>query len=119
MAAGPLRELITVQRAGATVDQYRNAQSGDWADVTGMVSIPAQIRPMRGSEFVGGEGIEPRALYEIRIRHTSVLAGIRITDRIIDARDATRTFNIKSPPMDYSERGRWLRFTVEAGGADG
>lgn len=119
MAAGQLRELITVQRAGDTKDQYGNAQTGAWAAVTGLEDVPAQVRPARGQERVGAEGITATAMFEIRLRWTAAAAGIRINDRIIDARDASRVFNVKAPPLNYDQRTRFITIMAEAGGADG
>lgn len=119
MAAGPLRELITVQRAGDTKDNYGNPQTGAWAAVADLEGVPAQIRPSRGAEQVGPDGIEGRGIFEIRMRWTSAAAGIRISDRIVDARDASRVFNIKAPPLNYDQRGRFITIMAEQGGADG
>lgn len=118
MPAGALRESVTFQRAGAGAGTTLRNQLSAFADIADLVAIPAQIKPMRQSEVVLAEGVKGRVLSEVTIRHTAAAAGIRVGDRMLDARSGA-TFNVKSPPTNPDMHRRYLKILVEQGGADG
>lgn len=117
--AGRLRESVTFQRqaagAGTTL---RNQQTG-FADITGAIGVPAEIIPLRHGEAVLAEGIQGRRVFKVRLRHTTTLAGITVGDRMVDARDSSRVFNIKAPPINPDQKLGMLEILVEQGGASG
>lgn len=119
MRAGALRERVTFQRRADGADGFANATTGPWTDVPDCVSVAAEVKPMKQAEVVLSEGVQGRVLYQVSMRQTAALAGIRVGDRMIDARDVTRTFNVKAPPMNPDMHARGLQILVEAGGVDG
>lgn len=118
MPAGALRESVTFQRQGTAGNDGRGNTLQAFANITGAVSIAAQLKPIRASEVVLTEGVQGRVLYEVVVRHTSVTAGIKVGDRMLNARTAA-TFNVKSPPTNRDMHNKYLTILVEAGGADG
>ncbi len=118
MRAGNLRERVTFQRRAAGDDGFGNATTGVWTDISGCVSVAAELKPMRQAEVVLSEGVQGRILYQLTVRSTPALAGVTTGDRAVNVR-TTQTYNVKGPPMNPDQRGRGLQFLVELGGADG
>jgi head-tail adaptor len=118
MPAGQLREKVTFQRQAQGVGDGAGNYGTAFANITDAVGVPAEIRPARQGEVVLAEGVQGRRLYEVKVRHTSVLAGIKATDRMLDARDG-RTFNVTAPPVNNDMHNRFLTILVELGGASG
>lgn len=116
--AGSLRERVTFQRRAAGDDGMGNSTTGPWTDLAGATAIAARLKPLKQSEAVIAEGVQGRSSFEVTIRATSAGEAITVGDRLKDTR-SDRTFNVKSPPQNPDERGRFLRIIVEAGGADG
>ncbi len=116
--AGYLRDVVTFQRRGAQADGYGNSTVGAWAAITGCSAVRAGFRSIRQNEQVGPEGVTGRATYEVTVRQSAELLGLSVKDRMVHDVDG-RTFNIKSPPVNVDQRGRFLRILVEQGGADG
>jgi SPP1 family predicted phage head-tail adaptor len=116
--AGSLRERVTFQRRAAGDDGAGNTTTGAWTDISGATSIAARLKPLKQSEAVLADGVQGRSSFEVTIRLTAAGQGITVGDRMKDERSG-RTFNVKSPPQNPDERGRFLRILVETGGADG
>ncbi len=119
MAAGPLRDRVTFQRQALGVGDGAGNFGGDFANIAGCVGIAADIKPKGGSEVVLAAGVEGRRLFDVEIRYSSKLAGITVQDVMIDARDPTRKFNVKAPPVNGDGKQRFLQILVEQGGANG
>lgn len=117
MGAGQLRERVTFQRQATGAGDGAGNFGEDFADLAGATSCAAEINPLNGSEISISEGIQGRAVYEVRIRYTAERAAIKVDDRMIDARDPTRIFNVKSPPRNTDQRRKYLKLLVELGGA--
>jgi hypothetical protein len=119
MPAGALREKVTFQRQGQDAGDGAGNFGTTFADITGAKNIAAELKPLKQGEVVLSEGVQGRRLYEVKVRHTRILADITVADRMIDARDATRIFNVKAPPVNNDMHNRWLTILVEIGGASG
>lgn len=119
MPAGGLRESVTFQRLAAGAGTTLRTQITDFANITGAVGIPAELTPLRYGETVISEGVQGRRIYRVSIRYTDTLAGLKAGDRMVDARDASRVFNVKSPPVNPDKKRKYLELQVEIGGASG
>lgn len=117
-AAGALRESVTFQRQGSGAGDGMGNKLTAFADIANAVGIQADLTPLRFGETVISEGVQGRRLYRVTVRYTSVLAGIRVNDRMIDARAGT-VFNVKSPPVNPDKKRKYLEIQVETGGASG
>jgi head-tail adaptor len=117
--AGRLRESVTFQRQGAGAATTLRNQSTDFADITGATAIPADITPLRHGETVLAEGVQGRRIFRVVVRYTDTLASISVNDRMVDARDSSRVFNIKAPPVNHDRKRQMLDILVEQGGANG
>lgn len=118
MPAGALRESVTFQRLGAGAGDGAGNYGTAFANITDLIALPAQLKPLRQGEVVLAEGVQGRVLYEVTLRHTASAAGIKVGDRMVDARSGA-TFNVKSPPTNPDMRDKYVKVLVEQGGADG
>lgn len=89
MAAGHLRDRVTVQRLVAGADDYGNTVN-DWAD---HITLWADMLEGLGREAVAAGRIESARTATIRIRRSTDALGITAADRI-SARGAV--WNIRS-----------------------
>jgi head-tail adaptor len=117
--AGRLRESVTFQRQAAGAGDGMGNVLAAFADITGATGIPADITPLRHGETVLAEGVQGRRVFRVIVRYTNTLAAISVNDRMVDARDASRVFNIKAPPVNYDRKRQMLDILVEQGGANG
>lgn len=118
MPAGALRESVTFQRPGTGAGDGAGNYGTAFANITDLVGLPAQLKPLRQGEVALAEGVQGRVLYEVTLRHTAAAAGIRVGDRMLDARTGV-TFNVKSPPTNPDMKDKYVKVLVEQGGADG
>jgi hypothetical protein len=118
MPAGALRESVTFQRQAAGSGTTLRNQLAVFADIADAIGIPAELTPLRYGETVIAQGVQGRRLYVVKVRYTDVLAGIRINDRMVDARVGT-VYNVKSPPVNPDKKRKYLEIQVETGGASG
>lgn len=119
MRAGELREKVTFQRLGEGDGDGAGNYGTGFANIPGAVKISADLAPVTSKEIVIAEGVKGLVLFEVVVRYSPTLAGITVGDRMIDARNPARTFNVKAPPINPDKRRRRLRILVESGGADG
>jgi SPP1 family predicted phage head-tail adaptor len=77
-----LRERVTFQRLTGGDDGYGNVVAG-WADLSGGVSIPADMRETPGKERVDAGRLEASATATIRIRSSAFARGLTETDRVL------------------------------------
>lgn len=75
-------------------------------------------RPIGGGESVLAGRLQGTAAFDCWLRFDSETSGIRAGDRVIDARDETRVFNIRSA-LDMDGRHQWLLLQCEQGVASG
>lgn len=119
MRAGELRERVTFQRSDPTAGDGAGNYGGAFADIPGAKKIAAKLAPVRATEVVLAEGVKGLALYDCIVRYSPVLAALTVGDRMIDARNPSRVFNVKAPPVNPDMRRRRLTILVEIGGASG
>lgn len=117
MPAGQLRESVTFQRLAQAVGDGAGNYNTFFADIPGAKKVPADLQPIRAAEVVLAQGIEGRRVYEAVVRYSPTLAGIQVQDRMIDARDSSRVFNVIAPPMNKDKHRKYLHIMVEQGGA--
>lgn len=118
MAAGALRERVTFQRKGSDAGDGAGNYDTAFADISGLVSIAAQIKPIRQGEVALAEGVQGRVLFEVTLRYTGTAASLRVGDRMMNARTSA-LYNIKSPATNPDMRRKYLKLLVEQGGASG
>lgn len=114
MAAGRLRELVTIERRAGTPDGFGNVVAG-WASL--VTNEPAEIRPLRGGEDVQAQKLSANGLIEVTVRYSTRTSQILETDRLKNARTG-RPMNIRyieQPDM----RRKFLKIVCEYGVADG
>lgn len=119
MPAGQLRERVTFRRQVADAGDGAGNYGSAFSDITGATRIHAGLTPLSQAEVVLSQGVSGRQVFEVIVRYSATLAAITVGDKMVDARDATRTFNVKSPPMNVDKHRRYLKLIVEQGGADG
>lgn len=114
MAAGRLREIVTIERRAGAADGYGNTVATWAALITGE---PAEIRPLRGGEDVQAQKLSANGLFEITVRYSSRTSQILATDRLKNGRtgQAMNIRYIEQPDM----RRKFLKIVCEFGVADG
>ena len=113
--AGDLRDRVKFQRRQAGTDEYGNAVTG-WEDLG--IERWASLLPARGGEQTQAGRIAGKAQWDCWVRSDSHTRTITHTDRIVDARDSSRTFNI-SFVGDMDGDRKWLLIQAESGVANG
>lgn len=114
MAAGRLRELVTIERRASTGDGYGNTVAA-WAAL--VTNEPAEIRPLRGGEEVQAQKLSANGLVEVTVRYSTRTAQILETDRLKNARTG-RAMNIRYIEQPDLRR-KYLKIVCEYGVADG
>lgn len=79
----------------------------------------ARVTPRLGGEGVLAARLTATQPVEITVRYDSQTRTITPDHRVVDTRDATRVWAIKSIADVESGRDRWLNMLCEAGGTDG
>lgn len=123
--------MALAPRAPELRDKVRFERRSGQANVGGVIkSNWAPIGPdgaTRSARVVarmGGEGVLAARLtatqpFEITVRYDSLTRTIRPEDRIVDDRDPSRVWGVKSIGEPEGGRDRWLNMLCEAGGVDG
>ncbi len=92
------RERVRFDRRGLDDNDDR---AGPWGPIT---TVWARIQPLKGSETVLEQrlqGVQPFVIY---VRASSVTRAIDNSYRAVDARDASRVFDITAPPILTEDR---------------
>jgi head-tail adaptor len=113
--AGMLRERVLCQKKGQATDELGNPVPGgsEWAT---QFSVRAGFRPRNGGETaLAGrlQGVQP---YIVTLRSSENTRQITAEWRLVDARDATRIFAVRSL-SDPDGKRQWLELLVEQGAA--
>lgn len=108
--AGRLRHKIQIQANVGTAgsDGHRARQ---WQNITDG-DVRAEIKPVRGRELQTVGQIQADTGYLILIRHSSEVADIDASHRILWG---TRKFAITAPPRNIGERDRWIEIEASEG----
>lgn len=94
MDLGPLDRSVTLQRAGAPVDDGHTERPGGFATIPGGADLPATYRPTPGTERFAGGGQAAEAVSVFWIRWSADVADVGPTDRLVD--ESGRPHDIKS-----------------------
>lgn len=114
--AGELRQKVRFERRVNTPDGYGNTKAG-WEDLA--LDRSCSLTPTRGGESVQAGRAAGSASWDMWLRNDRALRGVTTADRVVDARDGSRSFNIVFGPVDMDGDGRWLFCQLVSGGADG
>lgn len=108
-----LRERLTVQEESRTPDGG-GGFTKTWSDLSSNPTVWARVEPLKGSEQLRGMALEGRVTHRVTIRaRTDIDVGMRFRwDTNGDA-----ALNVKSPGLNKDEKGRFMEFLVEQGGA--
>lgn len=113
-AAGELTERVRFERRAAADDGYGNTE-GAWATL--ITSRAAKLRPTRGGEQTIAARLQGTAAWDLWVRFDGETSTVTTDDRVVDARDATRTFNIRFIG-DMEGRREFLLMQLEQGVAE-
>lgn len=114
--APELRDKVRFERRSGRVNVGGVIKS-DWAPLG--VERSARVIARTGGEGVLAARLTATQPFEITVRHDSQTRTISPDDRVVDARDPSRVWAIKSIGEIEGGRNRWLNLLCEAGGADG
>lgn len=114
--AGDLRQRVRFERRSDADDGAGNTR-GDWVDLD--MARSCSLTPTRGGETIQAARMTGSASWDLWLRADRRLREVTTDDRVVDARDATRTFNIVFGPEDMDGDGRWLFCQLTSGGVDG
>lgn len=106
-----LRDRVHFQQRGVIDDGAGNEVSGPWAT---QFTVAAAFRPLRGGEAVMGARLEGRQPYIVTVRQSSQTRQVSTDWQMIDARDASRIFNVRAA-SDPDGLRAWLEILVEQG----
>lgn len=105
--AGALRERLHFQRPSMADDGFGNLVPG--GDFQTQFTVSAALQPLKGTEAVTAARLEGRQPYVVTIRQSAQTRQVNSHWRMVDARDATRVFEITAPPADPDMRNAWLQ----------
>lgn len=114
--AGDLRHKVLFQRRSGSDDGYGNSE-GAWANLN--ITRSCSLTPTRGSEAVQAGRLAGSASWDLWVRADSATKSLTTGDRAVDARDATKVFNIVFGPADMDGKNTWLLLQCTSGQADG
>jgi head-tail adaptor len=114
--AGSLRDSVRFERRGPA-GNVGGVVKASWSPLCG--PFRAEIKPLRGGETIQAARMAGRDQVLMSLHGCRALAEVTSDDRVVDARDPTRTWNIVAPPTNPDGRGQWIEITAERGGSDG
>lgn len=116
-----LKDKIRFERRRGVSDGYGNTV-GDWANPIVLCTRRAKLAPLRASRTAAEPVIAARAqgvaIWDLWVRYDSGTRQVTTDDRVVDARNPSRTFNIQFV-ADMEDRQTWLLFQLESGNSDG
>lgn len=115
--AGQLNRRVTFQARSQIDDGYGNPVTGPWTD---QYSCAARLQPIYGNrltvEGVAQARLSSQQPYNLIVRDCAQARAVRPDWQVVDARDTSRVFAIKTI-VDPTEKGGWLEMLVVEGGA--
>jgi head-tail adaptor len=111
---GDLRERVIFQRRETVADGYGNTE-GDWVELGRRA---ARLRPTRGGEQIIAGRAQGVSLWDLWVRCDSLTRAVTTDDRVADALDPARVFNIRFAE-DMDGKRQWILLQLEKGAADG
>ena len=107
MRGGALRRRVQVQRRISSQD----AEGGPQENWTPLMSVWASVEPLSGQELLLAAQAGVQVTHQVTTRYQQALAGPTAHDlRIVEG---SRVLEVKSQPIDESERHRSLVFQCE------
>lgn len=110
MRSGNLRDRLTVERQSQVADEYGNTSQG-WSAIG---TFWADIRVTPGKERVASGALEATATATVRLRVSTDAKGITAADRMTFR---GLVWNIRNEPVVMGNRGEFIEFIAQAGGA--
>lgn len=110
--AGDLRHRVKFQRRPKTGGDGYGNREGAFADLG--IERAASLTPMRGGEDVQAGRVTGRASWDCWVRSDSATRSITTSDRVVDARDPNRVFDIRFIGDMDGDR-TWLLMQLESG----
>lgn len=110
-SAGAMREKLHFQRRATLDDGMGNETSGPFETV---FTEAAELIPLRGGETVAASrltGVQP---YIVRIHSNIRTRAVTPVWRIVDARNSSRIFNIRTV-TNNDQKNAWLDLMVDDG----
>ena len=107
--AGRLREPVSFERLGGTLDDYGNP-SQSWATLGARY---ARIIERTGREQMDAGALQGQSPATIRVRHDSLTSTLRESDRVVMR---GKRWNIHSV-IQVDDHPRWLELLVQRGEA--
>lgn len=108
-----MREKIHFQTRTEVDDGYGNPISGPFETV---FTEPARLKPGLGSETVIAARLTGTQPYTVTVRSSTRTRTVHTGWQLVDARNPSRTFNIKSL-VNPDEHGRYIDLVVVEGEA--
>lgn len=115
--AGPLRDKVKFQRRSTVIDDYGNEES-TWADLSPAVERSCSLSPTRGGETVIAGRLSGTALWDCWVRDDTGTRSVKVGDRAVDMRDASRVWNVRFNE-DMTGKRAWRLIQLESGVAAG
>lgn len=113
--AGDLRQRVYFQRRAPGADDLGNAVD-EWRDLR--ISRACSLLPTRGGEQVQAGRVAGLSSWDCWVRYDHETRGLKASDRAVDERDPTQTFNVDFIGDMDGDR-QWLLIQMTQGGADG
>lgn len=109
---GELRQRVRFETQKATENELGEL-TGGWRPLVS--GVAARLIPTKGGEDVRAARMSGTVTYDLVVRSTASTRSITAADRLVDERTGA-IFAIRTPPLNLDGKGRFLTFTVEAGG---
>lgn len=111
--AGDLNQRVHCQRRSNIIDSYGKEIPGGPFET--IFTVAAEMKPLRGSEAVMANRLAGRQPYIVRLRNSSQSRKITSDWQLVDKRNPSRVFAVKSPPADPDGTRQWLDIMVMEG----
>lgn len=118
-SARDLRQRIRVDRRSATTDEMGG--QGGWVtliDSRFCSLLPVKLGARTDPEMVLAGRLQGTAVFDAWLRFDSLTSTIRPDDRVVDARDTSRVFNVRFV-QDMDGRHEWMLLQLQLGSAEG
>jgi head-tail adaptor len=112
MAAGRLRERLSFQKRTEVDDGFGNVVSGPFET---QFTVSARVQPRMGSEPIIAQRLQGVQPVTITVRSSSDTRQITSAWRAVDARDASRIYNIRTAVP--TEKGDFVEMLADDGPA--
>ena len=110
---GALRDRVHFQMRGTTGDGWGNTVPGNafTTQFTTDVNLTARL----GGETVVAARMQGAQPYILTARWAENTIKVSVGWQLVDVKDATRIFNVVSPPVDPDGKRQWIEMLVTSG----